>query len=330
MKLKSQQGVAIITALLIVALAATTATYLLWQQSLWTRQVENLMARAKANTIAQAGAQLARGQLNEFADTKVIYQFLGKELPLPAEGASLVGMMVDEQSKFNLNNLVYGNEPAAVPSPTPPPKSGTPTPVPNKNPSATKPPTNQEIFKTLLKELKLPETLMDSLIAWIDENGQQQDDLTYLAKDPPYRSAHRRMIDVNELFRVKDFTPEIVEKLRPYVTALPANTPLNVNTAPENLLEAAGLLNAVAAEIIKKRETTPFLKKEELDKVLNGTALPLTLDVTSQYFVASGRVTNGNVDIGYSALLERQSTVPGATTPNTEWPRIIWLQQGTE
>jgi general secretion pathway protein K len=106
MKIKSQQGVAIITALLIVALAATTATYLLWQQSLWTRQVENLIGRAKANAIAQAGAQLARGQLNEFADTKIIYQFLGKELPLPApaEGASMVGMMVDEQSKLNLNS----------------------------------------------------------------------------------------------------------------------------------------------------------------------------------------------------------------------------------
>lgn len=329
LKIRSQNGVAIITALLIVALAATTATYLLWQQSLWTRQVENLMARAKANAIAQAGAQLARGQLNEFADTKIIYQFLGKELPLPAEGASLVGMMVDEQSKFNINNLVYGNIPAAptAPSPTPPPTNTNNTNAP-KNPGLPgKALTNQDIFKALLKELKLADALLDNVMAWIDETGQQQDDLTYLAKDPPYRSAHRRMVDINELYRVKDFTPEIVDKLRPYLTALPANTPLNVNTAPENLLEASGLPQAVVADIIKKREATPFLKKEDLDKVLNGVPLPPTVDFTSRYFVASGRVTNGNVDIGYSALLERQTA---GSTPNTEWPRIIWLQQGTE
>lgn len=329
MKSKSQHGVAIITALLIVALAATTATYLLWQQSLWTRQVENLMARAKANAIAQAGAQLARGQLNEFADTKIIYQFLGKELPLPAEGASLVGMMIDEQSKFNINNLVYGNIPASptAPSPTPPPTNANNANA-GKNPGPpAKTLTNQDIFKALLKELKLADSLLDNVMAWIDETGQQQDDLTYLAKDPPYRSAHRRMVDINELYRVKDFTPETVEKLRPYLTALPANTPLNVNTAPENLLEASGLQQAIVAEIIKKREATPFLKKEDLDKVLNGAALPPTVDFTSRYFVASGRVTNGNVDIGYSALLERQTA---GSTPNTEWPRIIWLQQGTE
>jgi general secretion pathway protein K len=328
MKIKSQEGVAIITALLIVALAATTATYLLWQQSLWTRQVENLMARAKANAIAQAGAQLARGQLNEFADTKIIYQFLGKQLPLPAEGASLVGMMVDEQSKLNLNNIGYFKQPA--PTPTPPPNQrntgGNSTPATPAVPIKVIEP--EDIFAELLKELKLPPTLLNSLMEWTDENGQAQDDLTYLAKEPPYRSAHRRMLDINELYRIKDFTPEIVEKLRPYVTVLPNATTLNINTAPENLLEAAGLPQAVVADIIKKREATPFLTKADLDKVLNGAPLPYTISFDSKYFLTSGRVTSGNVDISYSALLERQSA--RATTPNTEWPRIIWLQQGTE
>jgi general secretion pathway protein K len=160
-------------------------------------------------------------------------------------------------------------------------------------------------------------------MAWTGEPDLAQDDLTYLAKDPPYRSAHRQMIDINELYRVKDFTPEIIKQLRPYVTALPTGTKLNVNTAPEILLEATGLLKPVVADIIKKREKTPFLTKAELDKVLGNAPLPDTVDITSKYFVASGRVTSGNVDIGYSALLERPTT-------GSEWPRIIWLQQGME
>jgi general secretion pathway protein K len=278
MNLKPQQGVAIITALLIVALAATTATYLLWQQSLWTRQVENLIARTKANTIAQAGAQLARGQLNEFADTKLIYPFLDKELPLPAEGtgASLVGKLVDEQSKFNINNLESPFQPAAPVTPTP---TATPSPTPTPPPKSTTPSqpprSNDDIFKHLLQDLKLPLTLGDEIKAWIDDNGQQSDDLTYLAKDPPYRSAHRWIFDINELYRIKDFTPEIVEKLRPYITALPTTTYLNVNTAPEILLLATGLPQSVVTDIIKKREATPFLTQADLTKVLGTHPQPV-------------------------------------------------------
>jgi general secretion pathway protein K len=328
MKLKSQQGVAIITALLIVALAATTATYLLWQQSLWTRQVENLIARTKANTIAHAGTQWARGQLNEFADTKLIYPVLDKDLPLPAEGtgASLVGKMVDEQSKFNINNLEDPYQPAAAPTPT-----GTPSPTPTPPPGPTTPPkpprSNDDIFKTLLQDLKLPVTLGDEVKAWIDRKGQQSDDLTYLAKDPPYRSAHQWIFDINELYRVKDFTPEIIEKLRPYITALPTATYLNVNTAPEILLLATGLPQTVVTDIIKTRETKPFLTQKDLTTVLGSHPQPFSIGFSSQYFVASGRVTSGNVDIGYSALLARQKI--GSPTEK-EWPSIIWLQQGTE
>ncbi len=333
--LSKQHGVAIITALLIVALAATTATYLLWQQSLWTRQVENLSARSKANAVALAASQLARGQLNEFADTKNFYPLLGKPVPLAAEGASLVGMLVDEQAKFNVNNLIYGNEPPPSPTPAPTPaptgQGAQAKPPAPPNPGAAKPRTNEELFQKLLEELKLPPALTDSLKAWISENGQQQDDLDYLSLNPPYRSAHRRMVDINELYRVKGFTPEIVEKLRPYITALRNTTALNLNTAPDILLVAAGMEESLVARIIKKRESSPFLKTEDLKGVLpDGTVLPYTVGLSSQYFVASGRVSTGNVDIGYSALLERPSaTAPGAP-PSTAWPVIIWQQQGLE
>ena len=46
-------------AVLIVALATSTATYILWHQSLWLRQVENLTARAQADTLARAAARWA-------------------------------------------------------------------------------------------------------------------------------------------------------------------------------------------------------------------------------------------------------------------------------
>jgi general secretion pathway protein K len=313
---KSQRGVAIITALLIVALAATTASYMLWQQSLWTRQLENLTARSKANAVAQAAAQLARGQLKDLVDNhpKELYLILGKPVPLPAEGLSLVGTLFDEQAKFNVNNMITGIQASTAGAAG---TAGTTTPQL----------ASQNIFKTLLADLKLPPTLMGSLIAWIDDNGQQQDDLTYLALDPPYRSAHLRMVDINELYRVQGFTPEIVEKLRPFITALPAATKININTAPAQLLAAAGLPTAVVANIVKQREKNPFLTQADVNKVLPGISLPAEVGFESLYFLVHGRVGSDNVDIGYSALMERPAA---ATPPSTKWPGIIWQQQGIE
>ena len=46
------------------------------------------------------------------------------------------------------------------------------------------------------------------------------------------------MIQVEELYRVRGFDAATVAKLRPFVTALPARTPVNVNTAPREVLAA--------------------------------------------------------------------------------------------
>jgi len=54
----------------------------------------------------------------------------------------------------------------------------------------------------------------------------------------PYRAANLLMQSVDELRLVRGFTPEIVEKLRPWITALPQPTEINVNTASKDVLGA--------------------------------------------------------------------------------------------
>ena len=56
----SQAGMAVITAMLLVALAASAATFLLWRQQLWLRQVENIAARAQADALARATIEWTR------------------------------------------------------------------------------------------------------------------------------------------------------------------------------------------------------------------------------------------------------------------------------
>ena len=53
--LQHQRGLALITAMLVVAIAATTAAYLSLDQQIWLRQAQNLSDRAQAEVV-RAGA----------------------------------------------------------------------------------------------------------------------------------------------------------------------------------------------------------------------------------------------------------------------------------
>ncbi len=128
---RAQRGVAVVVAVLVVALATSTAAYMLWHQSLWLRQVENLTARAQADALARAAAAWAAAILAE--DDPAI-DHLGETWarrmpPLPGRGhAELAGAITDEQAKFNVNNLAGegGREPARAPRVPAPARRGRP------------------------------------------------------------------------------------------------------------------------------------------------------------------------------------------------------------
>ena len=59
------------------------------------------------------------------------------------------------------------------------------------------------------------------------------------------------MVQVEELYRIRGFDAKTVAKLKPFVTALPARTPVNVNTAP------AEVLAAIVPELSRSRASAP-------------------------------------------------------------------------
>jgi general secretion pathway protein K len=221
---RAQRGVAVVVAVLVVALATSTAAYILWHQSLWLRQVENITARAQADALARAAGAWAAAILAE--DDPAI-DHLGETWarrmpPFPAEHAELAGSIVDEQAKFNNLAGEGGANPRQLLA-----------------------------FQRLLGAVGLPAALGESVVDWLDAddavtppNGAE--DQHYLALDPPYRAANRRIADLAELPRVKGFDARAVARLEPFVTALPVETPVNVNTAPPAVLRA--LLPGLAPE----------------------------------------------------------------------------------
>jgi general secretion pathway protein K len=280
----------VIVAVLIVALATSVATYLLWQQSLWTRQVEHLSARAQGDALARAAAVWAAAILAE-DDPAIDHlgELWARRIPaFAAEAAQLAGTITDEQSKFNVNNLA---------------REGGATPQ------------DLVAFQRLLMAVGLPPGLAEAVVDWLDDDDEVMapngaEDPHYLALDPPYRAANRRVIDVAELARVKGFDAGVVARLAPFVTALPEETPVNVNTAPAQVLQALvpGLSAADATRLVDLRAKRPFVSRDDFMKALPqrpSAPIDAQIDVRSRFFGAETTVRLGRVFAAYRALLRR-------------------------
>lgn len=302
--MKRQRGMAVITAILVVALAASAAAFMAWQQQLWVRQVQNLNEQAQARAIALAALQWARSILAQDArDGTVDHEgepWATALAPLPVEGGELTGRIRDEQGLFNLNSLVRGGRTSAA---------------------------DLAAYQRLLAQLNLPAELAGALADWIDPDGDTTypggaEDFYYLSLDPAYRAANRALTTVDGLARIKGYDAATLARLRPYVTALPQPTPVNVNTAPAEVL--AAIIPELALEqaraLLESRASRHFRDLADFRARLPAMAGPVSdalLGVGSRYFVVSGHARFGRVRSGFEALLERGTTA---------WPRLVWQQ----
>ncbi len=303
--MRAQRGLAAITAILIVAVAASAATLMLAQQSAMLDQTMLVATRAQADLYARAGLDWARGILIEDARTAGTIDTLeeGWAKPiagLPVERAIVAGAIADEQGKFNLNNLLKGTQ---------------------------KSPEDMEIFKRLLESLALDPGLRDAVLDWIDPDGDLAstsgaEDAYYLSLRRPYRAANQPMVQVEELYRVRGFDAATVAKLRPHVTALPGRTSVNVNTAGATVL--AALLPEIAkdriARFIIDRRTRPLATKQEIvqwAKEAPPGAVNDGLDVKSAFFSVRIQVAQDDVELATDALVQR---LPNGAA-NVVWSR---------
>ncbi|MBN8766430.1 MAG: type II secretion system minor pseudopilin GspK [Thiobacillus sp.] len=292
---------AVITAILVVALVASAASFMAWQQQLWLRQVENLGAQAQSRVVALAALQWARSALAQDARSSSV-DHLGEGWaqplsPLPVEGGELSGGLSDQQGLFNLNSLVREGKASAA---------------------------DLAVFQKLLDLLQLPPGLAGAVVDWIDPDAEPTypggaEDMDYLALDPPYRAANRALTTVDGLYRIKGFDAARVERLRAFVTALPQATPVNVNTAPAEVLAAvAGLSLDQARALVAARKARHFADLADFRARLPQPEAPLNetlLSVDSRYFLVTGHARFGRAKAGCQALLEREATA---------WPKLVW------
>jgi len=305
---RHQQGLALITAVLVVAIVATVATTLALGEQVWFRQAQNMSNRAQAESLRRgalnfAAILLARDQ----NQTDHLGEPWAKPLPpLPVEDGMIAFAVSDAQGRFNLNNLVR---------------------------SGKRSDNDIKMFERLLTSQGLDPGLSNALFDWLDQDNDLTssggaEDIDYLSLPQPYRSAGQPLQSVDELRLVKGFTTKAVEKLRPYVTALPVYTAVNVHTAPEQVLAALFTNQPAAAvlqSLLEKRVSQPFADKSQFTNQLPAGTAPQSadqFDVKTGYFLVTIDIRYGRLQRRTEALIERTSGKPATVL----WHRLPPLQ----
>lgn len=297
-----QSGVALISALLIVAMVVSVTAFLAFETQLWIRQAENISGRAMSESVrrgAMEGAlvMLLEDKKNNLTD-HMDEEWFGEPLAGEVEGGVFIAHIYDAQARFNLNNLVKSD--------------------------GTVNPDYVAIFQRLLVAVDLDETLADAVVDWLDNGSSQRpngaEDLEYLDKKIPYSTANQLFSSVQELRLVKGFDGETVDRLTEFLSALPQPTPININTAPPTIIQILFVRQIPDAIITKLKETRPFDNKTDLMTLLKGYPAPnqATYDVKTDYF-------NVNVQTQFGQLTRRSQALIYRKNKNDA--RIVWQNQ---
>lgn len=300
-----QQGVAIITALLLTALAITLVASLFWQQQIQVRAVENQRLQLQKQWILRGALDWAKLILREdgkysstddltepwavpLADTSLDQYVQKNEDQEIAKLAVLSGSIEDAQSRLNLTSLATAgkiNEKEIL------------------------------VFERLLSSLQIETTLARQAANQIAASQQNESGGVSSVRYLGFQYT-------NDLLTVAGFTPEIVNALQDYVIFLPRETTINANTASEFVLSAtlAPLSLADAKALIAKRSQSPFHNLNELTAQLAGTQTEIDahkISLATNYFLVHGRISLQQNGLQIVALVER----------NDRNTAVIWVRE---
>ena len=313
-----QRGAAIITALLVVALAAMLVTALFYRENVAIRSVENRAAIAQVRWVERATIDWARvviaadynnpttrrtDHLNEVWAIPIPETRLdetttgGLSITDSANDAFMAGQVLDAQARFNLTNLVSET-----------------TGQPDEK--------SIEAFMRLLSSLGLPENLAMTVTYRIMASRPQ---FTNNEVVPPLRVPLMRLTDLLDL---PDVDPAMVDAMAPYVVILPRFTKVNLNTAmPEVIAAVLDIDLGRAQSGVRNRESRPY---ENVDLAIDGFGGEKTaerkalVDVQTSYFIVAGYIRYDRVESYSETLLYRQAAQANNQNPSV---KVIWQQR---
>jgi len=292
--MKRQRGVALITAILIMALITTLTFSLEWDNSLDLRRTYVSMYREEAIQAALGAESWVLGIMRqdmEDSETDHFGEIWASELPvlpLGAEGDSIqgeiYGQIQDLQGRFNINNLIdqQGEVDQA----------------------------SLEQFQRLLAALGIDVRFAGMAADWVDANRDASfpdgaEDSIYTGIVPPYRAANQTLTSTSELAALEGMDKAIFDTLLPHIVALPGRTAINVNTATGPVLQSLDEEISVSdvESLISERQEAGFA---DIDNTFaQWPELTGLITDTSDYFQLKVIVRVDTVRITHFSLLER-------------------------
>ena len=307
-----QGGVALITVILISAVIILMVFAMTEQQVVDARRSSNMNERYQAYLFAEWAEGWAKRVLLEDAKSGSVdnqqEDWTTVIPPFEVDGGFISGRIIERNGCFNLNTLV---DAAGVAQPD-----------------------DIDRYKRLLLALGLEIGLADSAVDWLDKDSQPSfphgaESDYYARLEPAYAIANQAFVSSSELRAVKGYDAEVMEKLAPYVCALPANdSKINVNfaEAPVLMSMAAGVTQTLADDIIEARDQrqqgvvtkSGFASMQELYDVPGmkallaaqsglQTQLDAAYSVSSNYFLLQTDTSFSRADMVVYSLLERGS-----------------------
>lgn len=303
-RIKNQQGIALITILVMVALATILAATIAKKQSNTAENTAYLIRQDQSLLYAKSAEAFFSELLVQDAQDSAQVDHLGetwaKPMPaFPVEDGYISGELQDESGKFNLNNLVKAD--------------GTP----DEN--------VQKWFEKLLVRVGLPAELSQAIIDWQDPDDQPTgamgaESSYYQGLQPPYLAPNTQFHNIEELKRVRGFEGKNFDLIKPYISALPTtqSTKININTAPALVL--ASIDEKLDQHAIDDQLKAKFAKMEYFNSVNdlwsldafknidpdNKQRVMSLLDVKSNYFQAHIEVMLSERKRQFSSSLMRK------------------------
>lgn len=309
---RHQKGMAVIAALLVVAAAAVIASTMLRGQSERAQLVISERSRVQAQWLLLGGIDWARQILRDDArhspitraDQPWAVPIVDLRLDPPGEPdpAVLSGRIEDEQGKFNLQNLAFQGQVD---------------------------PRQLVAFERLLQALNLRPSIAPDIARRIaagqpmavDGTAQSPGDGTAAkAVTPPRAPGLQSLADLRGLAGLDE---QAIQRLDCCATILPDQSPVNVNTAPAEVLYAVVTqlpLGQAVALVAERDRGRYFNDAADFVNRLADPRIKLDKDsvsTDSQWFSLAGIVRLGRATAAMRALLERddQST------------SIVWIRE---
>ena len=311
----NQQGMAIISALLIAAVVAVIAAGMLTRQSVSTRALEADQQRVQGRWLLHGGLEISRQLLWDARQRDPLTR-LDQPWAQRLNAHGFEGRLEDEQGKFNLRNLVA-----------------------NERVDEAQVQAFQRLCELIGVSAGLSQRISQRVIGsypyllnpQIAENTTSKNAFDSGRATSPNASRKPQnpklpmLRSVDDLRSVEGVNDAVIGKLAPYLTVIPATTWLNGNTATAPVLAAyvPGLSLERAQALINERDAGRwFINRGDFVNRLRMPNLELTsvkVGITSDWFRLRGEARRDQRRVSLDALLHRSED---------RLPQVIWSRVG--